>query len=73
MTHRYIPPRDQKLAVSVIAEAERRRRESEARAALPERERCPQCGEPLSGNCEVRDEHYPFCSVRCSLEAEVVE
>lgn len=34
-------------------------------------ELCIWCGEPLSGNCEVRDEHYPYCSARCGLDAEL--
>lgn len=63
--------REDAFARAVIARAEQLRREEEARAALPEPERCPMCNDLLSGNCEIRDDNYPYCSTRCSLEAEL--
>lgn len=40
----------------------------DARDALDDVDRCPVCRTPLSGNCEIRDETWPYCSV-CSMEA----
>lgn len=33
---------------------------------------CLWCEEPLSGNCEIRDETFPYCSVRCGSLARGV-
>lgn len=40
-----------------------------ARAAC-DCDHCLLCGYPLSGNCEIRDESYPYCSIPCAIEAE---
>ncbi len=56
--------REQSFARSVIAIAQRLRLDAE-------KERCLLCNEPLSGNCEVRDDAYPYCSKECGLAAEI--
>lgn len=33
-------------------------------------ERCLFCSTQLSGNVEIRDEHYPYCSAECAYGAE---
>jgi hypothetical protein len=38
-------------------------------AIAPEPERCLYCAAALSGNCEIRDEHYPYCSAECTARA----
>jgi hypothetical protein len=57
--------RDQAFARSVIALAERRRLDAEAREALPEVERCLWCGLPFEAQT-----HHPYCSVQCAISAE---
>lgn len=39
-------------------------------APAVERDRCIYCNTELSGNCEIRDEHYPYCSAHCAIDAE---
>jgi hypothetical protein len=57
--------RDQAFARSVIAIAERRRLDDEAREALPQAERCFWCGVWFTS-----DKHHPYCSAHCAISAE---
>jgi hypothetical protein len=36
----------------------------------PVKDLCLYCCNELSGNVEIRDEHYPYCSMRCVIDAE---
>jgi hypothetical protein len=56
--------RDQAFARAVIAAAERRRRDDEAREALPESEQCLYCGTALDVTT-----YHPYCTVQCAVDA----
>jgi hypothetical protein len=66
--------RDQAFARSVIAEATRRHNATvdDRMNTLDDREieRCIYCSAALSGNIEIRDNTWPYCSVTCSINAE---
>lgn len=59
--------REDAFARAVIGLAEARRRDEEARDALPEQEHCIYCSDPLP----IDAPHYPYCTTRCGVDASL--